>query len=106
MGALPVILPVNYAVVDHGILFRTGRGTKLAAATHNAVVAFEADSFAGDGTGGWSVLVRGVCAEVTDPDDLGRMRDVPLDAWVADEDTDRYVRIALTEISGRGFGPS
>jgi len=31
------------------------------------------------------------------------MRRVPLDSWVADGDTDRYVLISLTEISGRRF---
>ncbi|HEY5032515.1 MAG TPA: pyridoxamine 5'-phosphate oxidase family protein [Actinomycetes bacterium] len=103
IAALPVILPVNFAVFDGSILFRTGRGTKLAAATQNAVVAFEADGFQPDGTVGWSVLVRGICSEVTDHHELERMRRVPLDSWVADGDTDRYVLISLTEISGRRF---
>ena len=42
-GALPVILPVNFLLQEDHILVRTGRGTKLDAATRNAVVAFEAD---------------------------------------------------------------
>lgn len=104
IGDRPVILPVNFAVFDGSVLFRTGRGTKLAAATHNALVAFEADGFETDGTAGWSVLVRGVCSEVTDPGLLTRMRAVPLDRWVTDSTPDRYVLITLTEISGRRFG--
>jgi nitroimidazol reductase NimA-like FMN-containing flavoprotein (pyridoxamine 5'-phosphate oxidase superfamily) len=99
----PVILPVNFAVVDGCILFRTGHGTKLAAATAHVVVAFEADGFEADGAAGWSVLVRGACTEVTDPALLQRMRSVPLDKWVTDGSADRYVLISLTELSGRRF---
>jgi nitroimidazol reductase NimA-like FMN-containing flavoprotein (pyridoxamine 5'-phosphate oxidase superfamily) len=33
IAGLPVILPVNYACVDGDVLFRTGEGTKLNAAT-------------------------------------------------------------------------
>ncbi len=99
----PVILPVNFAVVDGCILFRTGHGTKLAAATAHVVVAFEADAFEADGDAGWSVLVRGTCTEVTDPTELARMRAVPLDRWVTEGEADRYVLISLAEVSGRRF---
>jgi uncharacterized protein len=104
LNGRPVILPVNFAVVDGCILFRTGFGTKLAVATTHMVVAFEADGYETDGSAGWSVLVRGTCTEVTDPEELARMRSVPLDSWVRDGAADRYVLISLTEISGRRFG--
>jgi nitroimidazol reductase NimA-like FMN-containing flavoprotein (pyridoxamine 5'-phosphate oxidase superfamily) len=100
----PVILPVNFAVVDGSILFRTGHGTKLAAATAHVVVAFETDGFEPHGAAGWSVVVRGTCTEVTDAEQLERMRAVHLDRWVNDADADRYVLISLTEVSGRRFG--
>jgi len=99
-----VILPINFAIVDGRILFRTGRGTKLAAATAGVEVAFEADGYAPDGSAGWSVLVRGHCTEVTDADELSRARAVPLDRWVTDgTGDDRFVVVTLTEISGRRF---
>ena len=41
--ALPVVLPVNFVLVGDQIVVRTRRGTKLAAATRNAIVAFEVD---------------------------------------------------------------
>ena len=44
LGALPVILPVNFRLVDDRIVFRTGVGTKLDAATCNTIVAFEVDA--------------------------------------------------------------
>ena len=72
IGALPVILPVNYAVFDHGVLFRTAAGTKLDAAVRGIVVAFEADAYDPDGRAGWSVLLVGKASEVSDPVKLER----------------------------------
>lgn len=43
VAALPAIFPVNYAVLDGRIVFRTGEGTKLQAAVERAVVAFQVD---------------------------------------------------------------
>ena len=43
VGALPVILPVNFLLDRERILIRTGPGTKLDAATRDSVVAFEVD---------------------------------------------------------------
>lgn len=39
----PVVLPVNYAIVDGAVVFRTGRGAKPTAARDGAPVAFEVD---------------------------------------------------------------
>lgn len=52
IDALPVILPVNYLLIDGGIVFRTVHGTKLDAATRHAVVAFEVDEYERDGSAG------------------------------------------------------
>jgi nitroimidazol reductase NimA-like FMN-containing flavoprotein (pyridoxamine 5'-phosphate oxidase superfamily) len=65
-GALPVILPVNFVLVDRTVLFRTGRGTKLDAATHGAVVAFEADDCDPVDHTGWSVNVIGVARDLSE----------------------------------------
>ena len=65
-GRLPVILPVNDFVFDHGVLFRTAAGTKLDAAVRGIVVAFEADAYDPGGRAGWSVLlVRKAARSVT-----------------------------------------
>lgn len=101
--ALPVVLPVNFAVVDDGILFRTIEGTKLAAATSRAVVAFEVDSYEADGRSGWSVMVQGMAHEVTDPAALGRLDAAGVEAWALDGRADHIVRIELHTISGRRF---
>jgi Pyridoxamine 5'-phosphate oxidase len=48
---------------------------------------------------GWSVLVRGTLAEVTDPDDLERLRTLPLSPWAPGAKA-RYVRVEPASISG------
>lgn len=65
-GALPLVLPVRFGLVGEEIVFRTGEGTKLDAATRNAVVAFEADWFDADDGSGWSVVVTGMARELLD----------------------------------------
>ena len=58
-GALPTVLPVNFVLYEEAIVIRTSPGTKLDAATRNAVVAFEADSIDSVYHTGWSVSVTG-----------------------------------------------
>ncbi len=103
VAALPVILPVNFLVVDNEIVFRTNPGTKLAAATSQAVVAFEVDGYEPHGRSGWSVVVQGIASEVTDPAALIRVRGSGLDAWAVDGQGDHVVRIDIQTISGRRF---
>jgi len=100
LAALPVILPVNYAVLDGDVVIRTGAGTKLDAALLGAVVAFEIDSVDPIYHGGWSVMVQGRTREVVDPEELLRVRALPLRPW-ADGNRDRFVRISTERISGR-----
>lgn len=100
LGALPVVLPVNYAVLDGDIFIRTGAGTKLDAALTGSVVAFEIDAVDPLYHEGWSVMVQGRASEVVDPDELKRARALPLEPW-ATGTRDRFVRIANERISGR-----
>ena len=97
-GALPAILPVNYAMLDDTIVFRTGQGTKLHAAIRNAVVAFEVD--ASDASSGWSVLIVGHAAEVTEPPEVASALAVIPDGWVPGEH-EHVVRITFSRVSGR-----
>lgn len=99
-AALPVVVPVNYAVLDGDIVIRTGAGTKLDAALAGAVVAFEIDAVDPIYHEGWSVMVQGRAHEVVDPDELMRARALPLTPWAAGA-RDRFVRIASERITGR-----
>jgi uncharacterized protein len=101
IDALPAIFPINFAVVEGAVVFRTLPGTKLAGATAGTVVAFEADSFEADGRTGWSVMVQGKTGEVTDLAYLRAVDSASLDAWAVDGVADHVVRIEPHRISGR-----
>jgi nitroimidazol reductase NimA-like FMN-containing flavoprotein (pyridoxamine 5'-phosphate oxidase superfamily) len=96
----PMIFPVNYVVDEDLIVFRTDPGSKLDAATEREAVAFEVDAVDEATRTGWSVVVRGVLAEITDPADLARLRALPLYPWAPGRKT-RYVRVRPLGISGR-----
>jgi uncharacterized protein len=102
IDALPAVLPVNFTLWNSAIVFRTVPGTKLDAAAAGEVVAFEADGYGTrDAPGGWSVLVRGVAREVTDPVELAQVTAIPLDSWAWDGSAHRYVCIEPTVMTGR-----
>jgi uncharacterized protein len=102
IDALPSVLPVNFVVWNGGIVFRTVPGTKLDAAAAGEVVAFEVDAYgAGDGSGGWSVLVRGIAREVIDAGELAEVGSLPLDSWAWDGEARRCVCIDPTVMTGR-----
>jgi nitroimidazol reductase NimA-like FMN-containing flavoprotein (pyridoxamine 5'-phosphate oxidase superfamily) len=100
VGALPAIFPVNYAMLDSDIVFRTGPGSKLDAALVGSVVAFEIDHFDAMSHTGWSVLVVGKARPIADPVTLARAASLSLTPW-ADGERDTFVRIETTVISGR-----
>lgn len=99
-GALPTVLPINFRLIDGKIFFRTGVGTKLDAATHNAVVAFEVDDMDPMWHTGWSVVVTGVAQEVTDPDELAALADAHIPRWAPAHDG-RVVSVSTEMITGR-----
>jgi len=108
-GALPVVLPVAFAVDDLAIVVGVRPGSQLDDATRDAVVAFEADDVdPGVGTA-WSVSVTGVTSDITDPTELARVRSLGLDGWAGGA-TGRFKRISTDLISGRrrdpGHGPA
>lgn len=103
VGALPVVLPVNFVLVRDGILLRTSDGSKLRAAWEQAVVAFEADHFDPITRTGWSVLVQGRSRVVTDAREVEQHLAQPLLPW-ADPFAERFVEITCERISGRRVG--
>ncbi len=99
-GALPAVLPVNFWFDGEHILIRTGPGTKLAAATHDAVVAFEVDDMDPFWHTGWSVMVTGVARHIADPEELERIQAMPIARW-APRGGGHVVSITPELISGR-----
>lgn len=102
---LPVIMPVNYALVDGDIVFRTSDGTKLQAATERAVIAFEVDAHDADRHSGWSVLAIGRSSSVTDEAELVAFEQYELTPWAGGE-RNNYVRLRPELISGRRIAPT
>ena len=97
---LPEITPINYTLDGESIVFRTAAGSKLEHLSHNAHVAFEVDGWNDDG--GWSVVIKGIAAPITDEGELARAARMPLRPWVPTIKK-TYVRIMANEISGRTF---
>jgi uncharacterized protein len=106
LGALPTILPINFRLVEERILFRTSVGTKLDAATSNAVVAFEVDDMDPLWHTGWSVVVTGLARELTNPEDAAALDGFDLPYWAPAASGDRIVEISTQMISGRRIVPS
>jgi hypothetical protein len=96
----PIALPVNFLLDQHTVLFRSDEGTKLEVASRGGRVGFGVDGVEEATRTGWSVLVRGEAAEVTDPAELARVRRLPLSPWAPGAKS-RYVRILPTVLTGR-----
>jgi nitroimidazol reductase NimA-like FMN-containing flavoprotein (pyridoxamine 5'-phosphate oxidase superfamily) len=100
VSGVPHVVPVNYALLDGDIVFRSGAGTKLHAALQSQPVSFEVDRIDDDTRSGWSVLVSGVATVVTDGDDLRRIDALDLEPW-APGTRDELVRVRTDLVSGR-----
>ena len=74
------------------MVFRTDPGSKLDAIAGGARVAFEVDAVDEGSRTGWSVVVRGQAAEVSEPADLDRLHVLPLQRWASGAKA-RYVTI-------------
>ena len=101
--ALPAVELVNFVLDDGGIIIRTGAGSKLAAATRGAVVAFEADSVDVAGQAGWSVTVVGHATAVTDREEIRRLEQSGLMPW-APGNRDHFIRVSAAIVNGRRIG--
>ncbi|GLV78417.1 pyridoxamine 5'-phosphate oxidase family protein [Streptomyces hygroscopicus] len=99
--ALPAVLPVNFSLdADSSVLLRTSAGSGLVHAIDGVVVAFEADDFDAAARSGWSVVVTGRAAVVTDPAELERLSRVGPRSWVVTRD-DVLVRVESEMVTGR-----
>jgi uncharacterized protein len=95
----PVILPVNYLLVDGDVIFRSDEGTKLDAAVDAAPATFEIDGADERTRTGWSVVVRGRLEEVTDPGEVDRLARLPLQPF-AGGNRERFLRVVAAQVSG------
>ena len=96
----PVVVPVNFAVLDDTIVVRTAEGTIIDGHADEQV-ALEVDHIDEALCQGWSVLVRGPAHRVTHPAELRRLReDAVVWPWAGGE-REVYVRILPSQVAGR-----
>ena len=100
VGALPVVLPVNFRLVGERVVFRVGAGTRLDLGTRDTVVAFEADHLEPDTGGGWSVTGTGVARDATEAE-AAELERAAIRHW-ASEPGHRLVAVSTDLLTGRG----
>jgi hypothetical protein len=99
-GALPAVQPVAFAVADREIYIPTHQGSKVAAASRGAVVAFEVDEIDPERQTGWNVTVVGPSRVVSDAVDVARLDLLGVRPW-APADAHCYVGVAIRLVRGR-----
>lgn len=99
--ALPAVLLVNFRLDDDGaVLLCTSAASELVRAIDGAVVAFEADEVDAVAHSGWSVVVTGSAAVVTDPAERERLATTGPVSWVPSPQ-EVFVRIEPQLVTGR-----
>ncbi len=96
----PEIFPVNFAVQNRTILFRTADGTKLISTAINKNVLFEVDDHTV--AEGWSVIVKGAARSVRTDEDIAEAQRAQLLPWTT-TDKPHFVRIKPLSVTGRRF---
>ena len=100
VSAIPEVLPVNYRLQEGNIVFRTGAGTTLHAATAGTAIAFEVDE-SGSRHAQWLERPRGgPSEEVTDPQEDKQAFAVLPNGWVPREH-EHVIRLVPSRVSGR-----
>lgn len=94
------IFPLNFAVHDGALWFRTAPGTKLVELTVNPDVALEIDGW--DDGEAFSVVVKGVAERLEHASELDEAERLPLTPWVPTLKY-RWVRIRPSTVTGRRF---
>ncbi len=102
----PVILPVNYTMDGHAVVFRSAAGSKLSLGMMQRPVCFEVDDWDTQTHTGWSVLAKGVADEVLDEEEIARLEQLPVRPWSRPDLRDHWIRIMVEELTGRRIGPA
>lgn len=100
----PHIVPINYSVVDDGIILRTSPYSLLGTYGRDTTLAFEIDQFDYTYKRGWSVLARGRVEAVRDQAEIERIRAIwPPHPWAGGVRS-LYLKLRWTELTGRQVG--
>lgn len=102
IGDHPDIFPINHFVDGNTIVFRSGAGTKLAAAVLGRSVAFEVDGYDAERGEAWSVVVKGHARQIENMFEFLDADQLPLFPWHIGPKPN-IVRIEPEDITGRRF---
>jgi uncharacterized protein len=100
----PRIMPVNYAIVDDSVVFRTTPYSVLGTYAWNTQVAFEVDHVDYETHQGWSVVATGRGSLVDDGEELAGIRESWNPKPWAGGARMLYVRLRWDELSARRLG--
>ncbi|MCZ4602767.1 pyridoxamine 5'-phosphate oxidase family protein [Streptomyces sp. Lzd4kr] len=99
--ALPAVLPVNFCLdADGAVLLGAAADSELVRAVDGAVVAFEADEVDAATRSGWSVVVTGSAAVITDAADHERLVRTGPRSW-APSPSEVFIRVDPELVTGR-----
>jgi nitroimidazol reductase NimA-like FMN-containing flavoprotein (pyridoxamine 5'-phosphate oxidase superfamily) len=102
----PTVLPVNYALYEGTIVFRTGRHSPLGEDLRTGIehaeskVAFEIDELSPADREGWSILVQGSAHPVDSEAERASLVESGVEPWAGGE-KELFVRVIPTRITGR-----
>ena len=102
----PTILPVNFALQDQTIVFRTGQHSPMGEDLRTGIadaeykVAFEVDEISPATREGWSILIQGSAHHADSGTELADAQRSGVQAWAGGE-KDLFIRIVPDRITGR-----
>ncbi|MCU1613172.1 MAG: pyridoxamine 5-phosphate oxidase-related FMN-binding protein [Frankiales bacterium] len=99
-GAMPAIQPVSFALRGEDVLIPTGLGSKMAAGSRGAVLAFEVDDYDLVERTGWNVTVIGPSRLISDPDQVRTLDALGVRPW-APAFTHCYIALRMAVVRGR-----
>jgi nitroimidazol reductase NimA-like FMN-containing flavoprotein (pyridoxamine 5'-phosphate oxidase superfamily) len=102
----PMILPVNFRIVDGAVVFRTEADSALVADLRTGIpdaeyrVAFEVDDIDKSDRTGWSVMIQGPAHYLDEPGERADAEAAGVDPWIGG-DKETYISIRPAFVTGR-----
>ena len=103
-GAMPAIQPASFAVREDDVLIPTGLGSKMAAGSRGAVLAFEVDEYDLAERTGWNVTVIGPSRLISVPSQITALDALGVAPW-APATTHCYIALHMAVVRGRRISP-
>jgi nitroimidazol reductase NimA-like FMN-containing flavoprotein (pyridoxamine 5'-phosphate oxidase superfamily) len=99
-AAMPSIQPAAFAISGQDVVIPTGLGSKMAAGSRSAVVAFEVDDYDLARRTGWNVTVIGPSRLISDPGQITELDALGVLPWTP-TDVHCYIALHMAVVRGR-----